>query len=70
MLSRYPEVAAIGISHSGVINRQAGKVLFFPQISGWEETPIKKMFEEQYKLPTVVEDAVRAMAPWSTGLVM
>lgn len=62
LLPKYPAIAAIGIAHSGVISRQEGKVLFFPQVSGWEETPIKQMFEKQYGFPTVVEDAVRAMA--------
>ena len=61
-LQQYPEIAAIGISHSGVIDHQAGKVLFWPKVSGWNDVPLKGILEEAYGLPTLIEDSVRSMA--------
>jgi predicted NBD/HSP70 family sugar kinase len=62
LMARHPAIAGIGISHSGVIDQQGGRVLFWPQLAGWKDVPIKQIFEERYGLPTFVEDAVRAMA--------
>jgi N-acetylglucosamine repressor len=62
MLAQVPGIGAIGISHSGVIDPKAGKVLFWPMIAGWEETPLRQIFEDAYGLPVFVEDCVRAMA--------
>jgi len=62
-LAQFPDVAAIGISHSGVIDPQAGKVLFWPMIAGWENTPLQQIFETAHGLRTyVVGDGVRARA--------
>jgi predicted NBD/HSP70 family sugar kinase len=62
ILPKYPQIAGVGISHSGVINQREGKVLFWPQFVGWEDTPLKEIFEQKYGLPTFVQDEVRAMA--------
>jgi len=62
LLLRYPRVAAIGISHSGVIDRRAGKVLFWPTVDVWEDTPLKEIFEAEHKVPLFLEDSVRAAA--------
>jgi predicted NBD/HSP70 family sugar kinase len=62
MLQQSPGISAIGISHSGVIDPHAGKVLLWPMVDGWEDTPLRQIFEEAYGLPTFVEDCVRAMA--------
>jgi predicted NBD/HSP70 family sugar kinase len=62
LLAQHPAVRAIGISSSGVIDQQAGKVLFWPQVSGWEGIPLKEIFEEKYTLPVVVDDTVHALA--------
>ena len=62
-LSTFPGVAAIGITHSGVIDPQAGKVLFWPMVQGWEDTPLRQIIEDEHGLPTfVVGDSVRAAA--------
>jgi predicted NBD/HSP70 family sugar kinase len=62
-LSRFPWVAAIGVTHSGVIDPEAGKVLFWPMVEGWEDTPLRQIMAEKFGLPTfVVGDSVRAMA--------
>jgi len=62
-LSKFTSVAAIGITHSGVIDPRAGKVLFWPLVQGWENTPLRKIVQDDHGLPTfVVGDSVRAMA--------
>jgi predicted NBD/HSP70 family sugar kinase len=61
-LTQFPTIAAIGISHSGVIDPHAGKVLFWPMVEGWDDTPLRQIFADAYGLPTFVEDGVRAMA--------
>jgi N-acetylglucosamine repressor len=60
--AQFPGIAAIGMSHSGVIDPQAGKVLFWPLIDGWDDTPLRQIFEDAHGLPTFVGDCVRAMA--------
>lgn len=62
LLRQHPAIAAIGISSSGVIDQHTGTLLFWPQVSGWEDTPLRAIFEEEYGLPTVIEDEVRAKA--------
>jgi predicted NBD/HSP70 family sugar kinase len=62
-LVQFPDVAAIGISHSGVVDPQAGKVLFWPMVAGWDNTPLRQIFETTHGLPAyLVGDGVRAMA--------
>ena len=60
--AQFPGIAAIGVSHSGVIDARAGKVLFWPMIEGWDDTPLRQIFEDAHKLPTFVGDSVRARA--------
>jgi predicted NBD/HSP70 family sugar kinase len=62
LLKQFAAIGAIGISHSGVIDPHAGKVLFWPMVEGWNDTPLKQIFADAYGLPTFVEDCVRAMA--------
>jgi len=61
-LAQFPEIAAIGISHSGVIDPHAGKVLFWPMVEGWEDTPLRQIFEDVSGLPVSLGDTVRATA--------
>jgi predicted NBD/HSP70 family sugar kinase len=62
LLQQFAAISAIGISHSGVIDQRAGKVLFWPMVDGWNDTPLRQIFADAYGLPTFVEDCVRAMA--------
>jgi predicted NBD/HSP70 family sugar kinase len=61
-LALFPNIAAIGISHSGVIDPRVGKVLFWPMVEGWDDTPLRRIFEDAYGLPTFLADCVRAEA--------
>jgi len=62
-MTRFPGIAAIGISHSGVVDPRAGKVLFWPMVKGWQDTPIRQIFQDAHGLPVFIAgDGVRAMA--------
>lgn len=61
-LVQFPNVAAIGISISAVVDPQAGKVHFWPTVAGWENTPLRQNFEDVHGLPTFVGDCVRTEA--------
>lgn len=61
-LQHDPRVQGIGIAHSGVIDPVGGSVLFWPEVQGWRDVPLKQIFEGEYGLLTVVEDSVRTWA--------
>lgn len=62
-LAQFPDIAAIGVTHSGVIDPESGSVLFWPMVEGWDNTPLRQIVEEKHGLPTFVAgDSVRAMA--------
>jgi predicted NBD/HSP70 family sugar kinase len=61
-LQRDRSVKGIGIAVSGVIDRNAGKVLFWPKVPGWSDVPIRQIIHSKYNLPVIVEDSVRTMA--------
>ena len=62
LLQQFATIDAIGISHSGVIDQHAGKVLFWPTVDDWNDVPLGQIFADAYGLPTFVEDCVRATA--------
>lgn len=61
-LRRDRMIKGIGIALSGVIDRNAGRVLFWPKVRGWTDVPLKQIVHSKYGLPVVVEDSVRTMA--------
>jgi predicted NBD/HSP70 family sugar kinase len=52
-------IGGIGIAQSGVIDREAGTVLFWPKVQGWKDVPLKQIFETKYGIPTILEDSSR-----------
>lgn len=60
-LERFPKIAGIGIAHSGIVDADAGKVLLWPMVEGWNDTPLRQIFEDAYGLPVSIDDRVRAM---------
>lgn len=62
LLQQFAGIDAIGISHSGVIDRSAGRVLFWPTVDDWNDVPLGQIFSDAYGLPTFVEDCVRSTA--------
>jgi predicted NBD/HSP70 family sugar kinase len=65
--SRTPRTAILGmgIAHSGVIDSDNGVVLSFPrpgQMTEWKNVPLQSIFEDEFKVPCLLEDSVRTMA--------
>lgn len=61
-LQQDPRIHGIGVAHSGVIDRATGSVIFWPEVQGWRDIPLKQIFESEYGLLTIVEDSVRTWA--------
>lgn len=62
--SNIPQAAikGIGIAHSGVIDSNAGLVLSYPrpgQMAEWKNVPLRQIFQNEFKLPCLLEDSVR-----------
>jgi glucokinase-like ROK family protein len=55
-------IKGIGIAHSGVIDSEAGVVLYYPrpgQMAEWKNVPLREIFEKEFDLPCLLEDSVR-----------
>ena len=55
------EIAGIGIGTPGVVD-DTGVVFSAPNIPGWDNLPLQKIFSERYRLPVVVENDVNTIA--------
>lgn len=55
------KIPGIGIVIHGLVNSKEGISIFAPNL-GWRNVPIKYILEEKFKIPTFVENDVRAMA--------
>lgn len=56
------KIFGIGMSISGIINSFEGVSIFCPNIPGWENLPIKKIMEDEFKIPVCIDDSVRCAA--------
>jgi predicted NBD/HSP70 family sugar kinase len=55
----------IGIGHSGVIDVEKGLVLSFPrpgQMTEWKNVPLRQILTDEFEMPCLLEDSVRAIA--------
>ena len=55
-------IKGIGIAHSGVIDSDAGLVLSYPrpgQMAEWKNVPLRQIFQNEFKVPCLLEDSVR-----------
>ncbi|MBN1835079.1 MAG: ROK family transcriptional regulator [Spirochaetales bacterium] len=55
-------LAGVGLSVSGLIDAARGISIFAPNIPGWRDVPIAKVFREEFSLPVITENDARAMA--------
>ncbi len=58
-------IGGIGMAHSGIIDSATGVVLSYPrpgQMTEWKNVPLQKMLEQEFAVPCVLEDSVRAIA--------
>src|ERR1700730_17995195 len=54
------QVAGIGIAAPGPLDSRTGIVYSPPNLPGWECVPLRKLFEEQFKVPVFVENDANA----------
>ena len=52
-------VEAIGFGFPGQIDYQAGVVRLLPNMPGWVEIPVAKIMEDEFKIPTRLDNDVR-----------
>jgi predicted NBD/HSP70 family sugar kinase len=58
-------IAGIGMAHSGIVDSNSGKVLSYPrpgQMTEWKNVPLQQMLEQEFAVPCILEDSVRAIA--------
>jgi predicted NBD/HSP70 family sugar kinase len=58
-------IKGIGMAHSGVVDSASGMILSFPrpgQMAEWRNVPLRKMLEEAFGLPAIIDDSTRTMA--------
>lgn len=55
-------LAGVGIGAPGPIDVDRGFVYFFPNIPGWQNTPLKMILTKKLKMPVFVDNDANAMA--------
>ena len=62
-------VESIGISCGGPLDSVSGVILSPPNLPGWDEIPIVKLFTDKYRIPTYIQNDANAcaLAEWLMG---
>jgi glucokinase len=62
-------VVSIGISCGGPLDSVRGVILSPPNLPGWDEIPIVKLFVDKYGIPTAIQNDANAcaLAEWKFG---
>jgi predicted NBD/HSP70 family sugar kinase len=53
------------MAHSGIVDSNSGMVLSYPrpgQMTEWKNVPLQQMLEQEFAVPCILEDSVRAIA--------
>lgn len=63
------EVASVGISCGGPLDSVKGIILSPPNLPGWDEIPIIKLFEDKFGIPAAIQNDANACAlvEWLMG---
>ncbi len=63
------QVKQIGISCGGPLDSEKGFIYSPPNLPGWDNVPIIKIFEEKYGIPTAIQNDANAsaLAEWLMG---
>lgn len=56
------DIEGIGFGFPGQVDYKSGMVRLAPNIPGWVEVPIAKLIEDEFKIPTRVDNDVRCAA--------
>lgn len=62
-------VRSIGISCGGPLDSKEGMILSPPNLPGWDNVPIVRLFEEKFNVPTSIQNDANAcaLAEWKFG---
>jgi len=65
----FESIKKIGISCGGPLNSKKGIILSPPNLPGWDNIPIKEIFEKEFKIPANLENDANAaaLAEWKFG---
>lgn len=58
-------IAGIGMAHSGIVDSASGLVLSYPrpgQMTEWKNVALREILQQEFSLPCLLEDSVRAIA--------
>ncbi len=55
-------ICQIGVGLSGLVDTLSGISLGFPRFEGWNDVPLKKILEETFNIPTVLDNHIAAVA--------
>lgn len=53
------EIGCMGIGVPGLLDRKAGISVFSPNLTGWENVPVARWFEEHLSIPVFIDNDVR-----------
>jgi len=69
LIVKYPGVSGVGVPVGGPMDAEAGIIQSPPNLPGWDEIPLKQIFQDKLHLPVTVEhDAVAcALAEYHWG---
>jgi len=56
------EVSRLGVGHPGVLDVENGRCLFWPNVSGWINVPLRQMVEASIGVHVTLDDRSRALA--------
>lgn len=65
----HTNISAVGISCGGPLDSRKGEILSPPNLIGWDKVPIVRMVEEQFHIPTFLQNDANAgaLAEWQFG---
>jgi len=56
------KLMGIGIGISGMVNCKEGRIIFCPNIKGWDNVPIVSLLQERFNTPVFLDTSPRCMA--------
>jgi glucokinase len=62
ILSGTSEISGIGIGVAGLVDRKNGSVIQSPNISSINNVPVRRIFEEEFSMPAILENDANAYA--------
>ncbi len=65
----YEQLMGVGVSCGGPLDTKTGTIFAPPNLPGWTAVPVKKILEESFKMPVLVENDANAtaLAEWKFG---